>query len=36
MFFFVSLWFIYIICSCLGQYDYISISSEDKAVSDDL
>ncbi len=36
MLFFVSLWFIYIICSCLGQYDYISISSEDKAVSDDL
>lgn len=30
--FFVCLWFIYIIFSCLGQYDFISISSEeDKA-----
>ena len=27
---FVSLWFIYIIFSCLGQYDVISISSADK------
>lgn len=29
-FVFISLWFIYIIFSCLGQYDFISISSEDK------
>ena len=27
---FISLWFIYIIFSCLGQYDVISISSSDK------
>ena len=26
---FISLWFIYIIFSCLGQYDVISISSEE-------
>lgn len=26
---FISLWFVYIIFSCLGQYDVISISSED-------
>lgn len=32
MFVFASLWLIYIVFSCLGQYDYISISSEDAKV----
>ena len=30
-FLFISLWFIYIIFSCLGQYDVISISSDEDA-----
>ena len=30
---FVTLWLIYIIVSCLGQYDVISISSEDDVAS---
>lgn len=29
---FISLWFVYIIFSCLGQYDVISISSEEDKV----